>query len=130
MDWYKTINLPSFTPAGGIIGTVWTIIFILTTISAIIVFTRDDEQTTRAQKWRIGALFIANALLNIFWSYLFFTQHEIGWATGEALILNLSVIFLIVCIWPISKTASILLLPYTAWVTFATYLSYIVYTLN
>ena len=31
MAWYKAIRLPSWTPPGGVIGAVWTTIFILST---------------------------------------------------------------------------------------------------
>ncbi|HPI78245.1 MAG TPA: tryptophan-rich sensory protein, partial [bacterium] len=36
MDWYRTIQLPEWTPPGSVIGIVWTTIYILTAISAII----------------------------------------------------------------------------------------------
>ena len=38
MDWYETINLPEWTPPGYIIGIVWTIIFVLTAVSALFVW--------------------------------------------------------------------------------------------
>ncbi len=37
MDWYKTIKLPAWTPSGSVIGMVWTAIFILAAISAVII---------------------------------------------------------------------------------------------
>jgi benzodiazapine receptor len=127
MDWYKTIKLPSFTPPGSIIGAVWTTIFILTAISAIIFWGKAPRD---GRFWWVLGFFILNGLLNIFWSYLFFNRHWIGAAVWEAGVLDLSVIVLIILIWPISRWASILLIPYTAWTTFATYLTYVVWSLN
>jgi len=127
MDWYKTINLPSFTPPGSVIGTVWTIIFILTAISALIFWQKAPRD--KRLSWT-ATFFILNGALNIFWSYLFFNRHWLGAAVWEAGILDLSVIVLIILIWPVSRLASTLLMPYAAWTTFATYLTYVIWSLN
>lgn len=127
MDWYGTINLPEWTPAGSVIGAVWTTIFILATISALIVWSRANRN--RRFRWII-AIFIINAFLNVFWSYLFFNQYLIGPAIWGAGLLGLSVLFLIILIRPISKWAALLLFPYAGWVAFATYLTYTVWLLN
>ncbi len=126
-SWYKTINLPSWTPPGSVIGIVWTIIFILTAISALIVWNKFNHNYAF---WVIAVLFLVNGLLNIFWSYLFFSQNLLGWAALEAALLGASVYALIVLIWPLSTLAASLLIPYAGWVTFATYLTYLVYKLN
>jgi tryptophan-rich sensory protein len=127
MDWYQAINLPSFTPPGYVIGAVWTIIFILTAISAIIFWGKAPRD---GRFWWVSGFFILNGLLNIFWSYLFFNRHWLGAAVWEAGILDLSVVILIILIWPVSRTAAVLLLPYTLWTTFATYLTYVIWSLN
>ncbi len=127
MKWYKTIKLPDWTPPGSFIGAVWTIIFILSTISALIAWNKTPHNYTF---WWIIGTFLVNAILNVFWSYLFFNQHLIGPAIFEAALLGLSVIALIVFIWPIAYWAALLLIPYAAWVVFATYLTYAVWFLN
>jgi len=127
MNWYKTINLPAWTPPGSIIGTVWTVIFILATISALIVWNRCY---TEKNFWLIIFIFIINAFLNVGWSYLFFNLNLIGPAIIEAGVLGLSVLALIILIWPYSAAAAILLLPYMLWVFFATYLTYSIWLLN
>ncbi|MFA5358433.1 MAG: TspO/MBR family protein [Patescibacteria group bacterium] len=126
MSWYKTINLPSWTPPGSVIGAVWTAIFLLATIAAILVW--NGHHGSRV--WLIFSIFVINAILNIFWSYLFFGQHFLAAAIWEAGVLGLSVVALIVLIWPLTKAASILLMPYAGWVAFATYLTYKVWLLN
>jgi len=130
MAWYKSIKLPAFTPGGGVIGAVWTGLFILSAISAILVW-NSSLRSEQAVRWKwIIAIFIANALLNIFWSWLFFGQHQIGWAIWEAGLLDLSVWLLIILIWPVSGLAAALLLPYGVWAAFATFLTYSVWKLN
>jgi len=78
----------------------------------------------------LTVLFILNLLLNMAWSYLFFYNQNIFGAFIEALILEISVIALILGMWKLSKRATFLLFPYAAWVAFASFLTYMVYTLN
>jgi benzodiazapine receptor len=127
MDWYKTLKLPSIAPGGSIIGSVWTVIFILSTISAIIFW--NSAPRTNLFWWIIG-LFIVNAILNVAWSYIFFYSQNIGPSIIEMIILEISVLGLCVLIWPFSYIASILLWPYAIWVCFATYLAYNIWILN
>ncbi len=127
MDWYKTIKIPSWTPGGSVIGMVWAFIFILCAISVIFVWNSGNKSDNFY--WIIG-LFILNALLNIFWSYLFFGIHSMGWAALEAGVLGASVLVLIILIWTLNRLAGSLLIPYVLWVSFATYLTYNIWILN
>lgn len=126
-DWYKNLPKPSWTPGGGIIGAVWTTIFILATLSALIVW---KEAPRGSRLWWIVGIFLLNAVLNVGWSWLFFGSHLIGAAVWEAAVLDLTVWALIVLIWPISTLAASLLLPYGLWAAFATYLTWSVYILQ
>ncbi len=125
--WYQNINLPTWTPPGSVIGLVWTVIFILATLSALIVW---NKWSHNDHFWWVVVIFVLNGFLNALWSYLFFGQHLIGAAIIEAALLGLSVAVLVVLIWPKSKWAALLLVPYAAWTIFATYLTYTVWWLN
>ncbi len=126
-SWYGSIAKPSWTPPGSVIGMVWTTIFILSAIAAIMVW----QMAPRDGRfyWTIGLLLL-NAILNILWSYLFFEGHMIGAAVIEAALLDITVWVLIALIWSFSRTAAILLLPYGLWAAFATYLTFAVWRLN
>ncbi|MFH1766724.1 MAG: TspO/MBR family protein, partial [Patescibacteria group bacterium] len=127
MAWYDTIILPSFTPAGSVIGAVWTIIFALCIASAIIIWSiQPHDKSFRL----IILLFLINAFLNVFWSALFFGWHLIGFAFVEAILLDLSVIALIILIWPKSRLSASLLIPYAFWVAFASFLTFTIWQLN
>ncbi len=129
MTWYNSLNLMSWTPSGSLIGMVWTIIFILSTVCALIIYNQKDCDR-ESMFWLTMTLFAINAALNMMWSFLFFTLHFLSLAIIEAFILGLSVVALIVLIWPRAKLAAILLIPYAGWVFFATYLSYNIWLLN
>ena len=127
LDWYQTLTLPDFRPSGSVFGTVWTVIYILTTISALIVYNR----LFNIKYYHLTIfLFAINALLNVGWSFIFFGQQLIGPAVAVSAGLGLSVLALIIMIWRHSLTAAVLLLPYLFWVAFATYLNYTVWRLN
>jgi len=75
-------------------------------------------------------VFIINAFINVFWSYLFFVLHMTGYAAIDSMALALSVLSLIIFIYPISMLAAVLLVPYFVWVLIATYLNYSIWKLN
>jgi benzodiazapine receptor len=125
--WYPAIMKPSYTPPGIIIGIVWTVIYILSAIS-LIVFVN----ATRGKKdvWVIWCLYLLNGLINALWSYIFFVKHLLFLAFLDALCIWVTVVLLIVCTWPYSRISSMLFVPYFLWVSFATYLNFIIYRLN
>lgn len=125
--WYEALSLPSWTPPGSVIGAVWTTIFVLSTISAVVLW---NYYPYKNRFWGVMALFLTNAFLNAFWSYAFFTEHWIGFAIWVAAGLALTTYGLIYFIWPWRRWVALLLLPYALWVTFATYLNYVIWTLN
>ena len=123
LEWYYGLNLPSIAPEGSFIGLMWAIIYILTTISTLIVWNKLKKD--KDFKLIIG-LFVANAFLNWLWSYLFFGIHFIITAFLEMIILNIVNLILILLLWKKNIKASLLLTPYFLWVCFATYLTYLI----
>ena len=126
-EWYGTIKLPSWTPPGGVIGAVWTTIFILSTASALIIW---NTPSAKAKLPVFAAVFLANAALNVLWSWIFFVQHRLVVAGWEAVLLGLTCVALVVLAWPVSRLAAALLMPYAAWVAFASYVTFTVARLN
>lgn len=125
--WYYNLNLPNIAPAGWFIGLMWSIIYVLTTISALIVWNKLKKDKDFKL---IISLFIVNAFLNWFWTYLFFGMNLIYTALLEMIILNIINLWLIVILRKKNLLASVLLIPYFIWVSFATYLTYLILTLN
>jgi len=126
MKWYKGLKLPKWTPKGKVIGIVWTAIYFLTAISALIVWNQYGDQASIT----IGLLFLLNGLLNALWSYIFFLRHDFMLAVFDMSALNITIVLLIFEIWPLSVIAALLLLPYFIWVSFATYLTCQVKSMN
>jgi len=125
--WYRGIRKPSWTPPGNVIGAVWTVLYILAALSALIVWNLPGGVSVPVP---VVVLFILNAVVNVLWSYIFFYLHKMGPAIWVCLLLDLTIILLIQFISPISVLAAWLLVPYAAWVTFASYLNYSVWAMN
>ncbi len=123
--WYRGLRKPSWTPPGSVIGAVWTVLYILAAISAIVVWNLPASVPVA-----IATLFILNAIVNVGWSYVFFYLHKMGLAIWVCLLLDFTIVLLIQFIAPLSFLAAWLLVPYAAWVTFASYLNYRVWEMN
>ncbi len=127
LSWYNQANIPSFAPGGGVIGTVWTVIYILSAISLILWLSQKSKgQSHSAVVW----WFVVNGILNAGWSYLFFFKQQVGLAIVEMLVLEVTVLVLISLMWKRVRWSAILLIPYALWVAFATYLAYSFWVLN
>ncbi len=125
--WYDTIARPGWTPPGSVIGAVWTVIFLLSAASVLIVWNKaEPDRRTRTAM----VAFAVNGVLNIAWSYIFFVRHWLGLAALEAGLLGISVVIIMILIWNRSRAAALLLLPYAGWVSFATFLNFIIWRLN
>ncbi len=83
-----------------------------------------------AAQRRALTVFVAQLALNALWSWLFF-----GWHLGAAAMLDIVVLWVLIVVtvvmfWRARPLAGLLLLPYLAWVTFASALNYAVWQLN
>lgn len=125
--WYDGLAKSPLTPPDWAFGPAWTTIYALCVFAAVEGWRELRSSAERA--WLIS-LFFANALLNVLWSAVFFTLQRPDWALGEVVALWASVLALVVFLWPRSRLAGGLLLPYLAWVSFAAYLNLRVVALN
>jgi tryptophan-rich sensory protein len=126
LPWYfSRIKRPSWTPSGKIIGWVWTLLFALIGIAGGVLWNLHP-----AKAGELVIFFVINGLLNVGWSYVFFYKHWLNAAAVVSALLELSVLSIIFSAFKISALAGILLLPYAAWILFATYLSFRIAILN
>lgn len=123
--WYQSLLKPDWQPPDWLFGPAWTLIFALVALSGALAW----RAAPRERHWTV-ALFALNAILNLAWSAIFFRFHRPDWALAEVALLWLSILAIIVYLRDKSATASALLLPYLAWVSFAAVLNYEIVRLN
>lgn len=125
--WYATLNQPSWNPPAGVFGPVWTTLYALMGASLWLLW----GSKASAIKKRIAIyLFWTQLAVNVLWSVVFFGLESPGWAVAVILVLLSLITTYIVEMWSISRWAAYLMLPYAAWVTFATVLNATVWLLN
>ena len=123
---YAELARPVWAPPGWLFGPVWSALYALIGVSAWLVW------RVRGFAGARGALvlFITQLAANAFWTWLFFGWRQGGLAFVEILLLWAMIVASVVLFWRVSRLASALLLPYLAWVSFATALTFVVWQLN
>ena len=124
--WYKTIAKPSWNPPGYVFGPVWTALFVLMGIAAWLVWKPDGFKSAKTPL----TLFAVQLALNIAWSWVFFHFHQPGWAFAEIVVLWIAIVATTVAFFKRQKIAGWLMVPYLAWVSFASVLNFAIWQLN
>lgn len=125
--WYHDLRKPALQPPRWLFGPAWTIILGLAAWSAIVAWTAARDPAARMT---VILLFAINAFFHALWSPLFFRARRPDWALVEVVFLWASLVALVLGLWPISHRASMLVLPYLLWVSFATWLNWAIVRLN
>jgi tryptophan-rich sensory protein len=126
--WYPTLIKPSFNPPNWIFAPVWSMLYAMMGIAAGLVWNRMDFEKELVKKALI--FFTIQLALNVLWSYLFFGLHNPLLALVEIVLLLLMIFETYLQFKKIDKVASMLLLPYLAWVSFAAVLNASIWWLN
>ncbi|WP_376097153.1 TspO/MBR family protein [Roseomonas sp. CCTCC AB2023176] len=125
--WYRGLIKPSWQPPDWLFGPAWTLIFALSASAGIRAW---EASRDLADRRAVVIAFVANGVLNVLWSLLFFKLHRPDWALIEVVPLWLSIAALAWICWRRSRLAGWLLVPYLAWVGFAAYLNLTIVRLN
>lgn len=123
---YTQLSRPDWAPPAWVFGPVWSVLYALMAVSAWLVW---RERTAPGRSSAL-ALFITQLAANALWSWLFFAWHDGASAFAEVLILWVSIALTVRAFWRIHRLAGALLLPYLAWVSFATALTWAVWQRN
>jgi tryptophan-rich sensory protein len=123
---YQQLNRPEWAPPGWLFAPVWTLLYLLMAISAWLVWRARGFKAARDAL----SLFLLQLAVNAAWTPLFFVWHLGAAAFVEILVLWILIACTVVVFWHTHRLAAVLLLPYLAWVTFASGLTYTIWQLN
>ncbi|MBS0364059.1 MAG: tryptophan-rich sensory protein [Proteobacteria bacterium] len=124
--WYVGLHKPAFTPPNWLFGPVWTALYLLMALAAWRVWRAAGPVERRAP---LG-LYAAQLALNLAWSVLFFGLRRPDLALGEIALLLAAILATIYAFARIDRWAAGLMVPYAAWVAFASALNFEVWRLN
>ena len=125
--WYQTLILPSIAPQNWVFAPVWTILYAMMGVALAYLWASPPNMTGRV--WALRWFWIQLAL-NFAWSVIFFGWHAPG---AGYVVICLLWVAIVALMWTASRAARItlwLLLPYLAWVTFASALNFGILSLN
>jgi len=125
-SFYGQLSQPPWAPPAWIFGPVWSVLYVLMGIAAWLVW---RERGFRGASTALK-LFVAQLAANALWTWIFFAWHHGALALGEIGVLWILIAGTIAAFWRLHKLAALLLVPYLAWVSFATALTFSLWRLN
>lgn len=121
---YAQLNLPAWAPPAGLFGPVWSVLYAMMAVAAWLVWRTPGRHD--------GALWVFGVQLgvNVLWSWLFFRWQTGAGALVDIVALDLLVLATVIAFWRVKRAAAVLLLPYLAWILFATALCFMSWRMN
>lgn len=126
-SWYANLSKPPFNPPGWVFGPVWTILYLLMGLAWYSAWSTPFHH----EKKRIaGWAFITQLILNAGWSVVFFGLQRPDISLVVIAALLLAIVWNIISFRRVQKGTILLLIPYLAWVSFASVLNFYIWILN
>jgi len=125
-EWYAALAKPVFTPPGWVFPVVWPILYFIMGVAAWMVWKRRGFHGAKLAL----ACYAIQLVLNGVWSWLFFGLKRPDLAFYEIIALWLAVAATLMTFDRHHRTAAAIMLPYLAWITFATVLNGAIWWIN
>lgn len=117
---YESLTLPPLSPPGQLFGIVWPTLYLLVAISGYLIsMAVQPKSVKRPQLIWYGLQLV----VNFGWSIIFFGAQMYWLGFLMTIVMDLLVIGCLIRFYPTSRAAAWLLVPYLAWLLFATYLA-------
>lgn len=121
--WYQALEKPAWNPPPWIFGPVWTLLYLGMAAAAWLVWKQGGQGFALR-------LYFVQLALNAAWTPVFFGAHAMGAALTVIICLWIAIFLTLRAFAPVSRPAGLLLVPYLAWVSFASFLNFTLWRLN
>lgn len=125
-EFYAQLDKPVWAPPAWLFGPVWSVLYLLMAVAAWRVWRAQGLQRARGAL----ALYLLQLAFNALWTWLFFVWRDGPWATAEVVTLWATIAATLVAFKRADNPAAVLLVPYLAWVSFASALTISVWQRN
>jgi translocator protein len=125
-EFYAGLVKPEWAPPGWLFGPVWTALYLLMGVAAWLVWRRAGWSGAAGAL----SLFLAQLVCNALWSWVFFAWRRGAWALADIVLLVVLIVATLVTFARVHRLSALLLVPYLAWVLFATALTYAIWRAN
>ncbi len=123
---YGQLSQPSWAPPAWLFEPMWTVLYVLMAVAAWLVWRAHGFS---GAGMALG-LFFVQLVANALWSWLFFVLRRGALSMAEIVLLWLLILATILAFWPLHRLAAMLLLPYLAWVSVASALTWSLWRAN
>jgi tryptophan-rich sensory protein len=118
--WYAGLAKPFWTPPNAVFPIVWNVLYGMIAVALWLLW---DRTAASIRRTRALWLFGLELILNCLWTPVFFGAHYLWMGLVIIVALVVTLLVLIRTAWPIQRWSALLLLPYLAWVSYATTLN-------
>lgn len=124
---YSQLKKPTWSPPGWLFGPVWTVLYILITLSFGRVFILAGQGKLA---FIIALPFILNLVFNFAFTPLQFGLKNLTLASLDILLVLVTLVWAMAAIYPFASWIVFIQIPYLLWVSFATVLQLTITFLN
>ncbi len=125
-SFYAELAKPAWAPPAFVFGPVWSVLYLLMGVAAWLVW---REKGAKGLSVAL-VLFLVQLGANALWSWLFFAWKYGAFAFADVVVLLALIAATAAAFWRVRRLAGILLIPYFAWVCFASALTWAVWQGN
>lgn len=122
-EWYAALEKPFFNPPNWLFGVVWPVLYVMIAVAGWRVW-------ERAPRGAAMKLWVVQLLLNFAWSPVFFSAHAVAAALVVVMAMLAAIVAFMAAATRVDRVATLLFVPYLAWVSFATLLNASILWLN
>lgn len=131
LEWYPTLNRPSWTPPNWVFGPVWTILYIFIAISGWLLWNNTAGKAADKIKNPAIAFYFAQLVFNTLWSYLFFKLQNPVYGLICIIFLALSAFMTLYFSHKYRhKAVAMMFIPYCLWLSYALQLNAAIVMMN
>jgi tryptophan-rich sensory protein len=127
MDWYNSLDKPSWTPMPATIGLIWQILYPIILVTFGYVFYR---AFSRQIPGSVAVPFAINLAANFAFTPIQFGLQNLPLASLDIVIVLLTIVWGMWAIWPYHRWVALAQVPYLVWVLIATVLQWSITWLN
>jgi translocator protein len=125
--WYVHLHHPALSPPSWVFSPVWTVLYLMMALAMWLVWLQEgDSRAGRAA----ASAYMGQLALNGLWPVVFFGGQSLAGGLVVIALLWVAIVATLVVFWRQRPVAGVLLIPYLAWVTFASVLNWQLWMLN
>ena len=116
LEWYNTLEKPSWTPEASTFATMWQILYPIIAITFGYVFIQAFRKKV---PWKVALPFAINIAANLLYTPIQFEMRSLLLAAIDVVIVWITIVWMIFVIWKHYEWVALAQLPYFIWISIA-----------